>query len=76
MNSSGNIDGLRQHDHDRRCQQQWATAAQWAAGRQSNCDGRWDSGGVIEGTMGGGQSPVDDGTKMGAMLGFGSVGEL
>jgi hypothetical protein len=55
MNGSGNHDGRRQQDHDRRRQRRWATAAQRAAGWQSNCTGQWEGSGAMDGTMGGGQ---------------------
>jgi hypothetical protein len=44
MDGSGNHDGQQQGDCNGRQQQQWATAVQWAAGRQSNRNGQWDSG--------------------------------
>ncbi len=68
MDSSGYHDGQRRQDCNGRQQWQWATVAQWAAGRQSNLNGLWGGGGAMDGTMGGRQLPVDEGTKMGAML--------
>ncbi len=76
MDSSNNHDGWWQGDGDRGRQRQWATVVQWAAGQQSNCNGHWDGGCAMGGTMGGKQSPVDEGTKIEAMLGFWSAGEL
>ncbi len=49
---------------------------EWAVGWQSNRDGQWNSGGAMDGTMGGRQLPADEGTTMRAMLSFLLVGEL
>jgi hypothetical protein len=76
MDGSGNHDGRRWQDCDGWRQQQLAITAQWATGRQSNCNGQWDSSGAMDGTMGRRRSPADDGTKMRAMLGIWSVGVL
>jgi hypothetical protein len=76
VESISNHDGWWRLDCNGWQQRQWATVAQLAVGWQSNCNGQWDCGGVMDGTMGGGQMPVDEGTKMGAMLGFWSVSEL
>jgi hypothetical protein len=57
-------------------QRQWAMVAQWAMGWQSNPNGQSDGSGVMDGTMGGVQLPANEGTKMGAMLGFWLVSEL
>jgi hypothetical protein len=42
MDGSGDYNGKWQHDHNRRWQWQWATLAQWAVERQSDCNGWWD----------------------------------
>jgi hypothetical protein len=68
MDGSGVING--------QWQWRWAMAAQWAVGWQSNRDGQSDGSGTIDGTQGGVQLPADEGTKMGAMLGFWLVSEL
>jgi hypothetical protein len=76
------MDGSSNHNRQQRqsCngQRLWgcATAAQWVAGRQSNCNGQRDGSSRMVDTMGGGQSPVDTGMKMEAMLGFWLVGVL
>ena len=53
LDSSGNHNGRWQLDHDGQQQRQWALAAQWATGWQSNHNGRWDSNGAMDGAMGG-----------------------
>jgi hypothetical protein len=53
-----------------------AAVMEWAVGWQSNRDGQWNSGGAMDGTMGGRQLPADEGTTMRAMLSFLLVGEL
>jgi hypothetical protein len=68
MDSSGDHDGWRQRDPNGWQQRGWGMAAQWAAGWQSNCNGRWDGGGAMDGTMGSRQLPADEGTEMGAMV--------
>jgi hypothetical protein len=57
MNGSSNHDGRRWRDRDGQWQQQWATVVQLAVGQQSNFDGQWDSGSIMDGTIGGRQSP-------------------
>jgi hypothetical protein len=56
MDCSGNQNGRCWQDLDGRRQRQWATAAQWAAEQQNNCDGhsgvmggdaRWMAAGIM-----------------------------
>ncbi len=53
LDGSGNHNGRWQLDHDGQQQRQWALAAQWATGWQSNHNGRWDSNSAMDGAMGG-----------------------
>ncbi len=58
MDGSGNWDGRRRQDCNGRQQRRWATAAQWVAEWRSDRNGRWDGGGAMDGTIGGGRLPL------------------
>ncbi len=58
LEGRGDHDGGRRCDRDGRRQRRWGTAAQWALGRQSNHNGRWEGGGGMDSTMGGQAPPT------------------